>query len=213
MQHSPAQGTACPAGPGEVSTGSPVCDQKGESAPLVAGARMPEEQQTAQSNGVSEQEEVPQESLSSRAESCLNPDKQPELAEQAVPKVDEDFVLAGQRQESSPIKKAETERSPSRVSLQAEVAEPSVLETGSGEVDVAVPPEEPSAEQKAEELVGGLEPPPLSSEGGNCTDLSDGASSDQEPASVSTAEESSAAIREIPQQQELGSSPRQKDSR
>uniref|UniRef100_A0A8B9IJZ8 peptidylprolyl isomerase n=1 Tax=Anser cygnoides TaxID=8845 RepID=A0A8B9IJZ8_ANSCY len=212
VQHSPAQGTACPAGPGEVSTGSPVCDQKGESAPLVAGARMPEEQQTAQSNGVSEQEEVPQESLSSRAESCLNPDKQPELAEQAVPKVDEDFVLAGQRQESSPIKKAETERSPSRVSLQAEVAEPSVLETGSGEVDVAVPPEEPSAEQKAEELVGGLEPPPLSSEGGNCTDLSDGASSDQEPASVSTAEESSAAIREIPQQQELGSSPRQKDS-
>uniref|UniRef100_A0A8B9CQD9 peptidylprolyl isomerase n=1 Tax=Anser brachyrhynchus TaxID=132585 RepID=A0A8B9CQD9_9AVES len=213
VQHSPAQGTACPAGPGEVSTGSPVCDQKGESAPLVAGARMPEEQQTAQSNGVSEQEEVPQESLSSRVESCLNPDKQPELAEQAVPKVDEDFVLAGQRQESSPIKKAETERSPSRVSLQAEVAEPSVLETGSGEVDVAVPPEEPSAEQKAEELVGGLEPPPLSSEGGNCTDLSDGASSDQEPASVSTAEERSAAIREIPQQQELGSSPRQKDSR
>ncbi|XP_035420618.1 FK506-binding protein 15 isoform X4 [Cygnus atratus] len=210
--HSPAQGAACPAGPGEVSTGSPVCDQKGESVSLVAGARMPEEEQTAQSNGVSEEEEVPQESLSSRAESCLNPDKQPELAEQAVPKVDEDFVLAGQRQESSPIKKAETERSPSRVSWQAEVAEPSALETGSGEVDVAVLPEEASAEQKAEELVGGLEPPPLSSEGGNCTDLSDGASSDQEPASVSVAERSSAVIREIPQQQELGSSPRQKDS-
>ncbi|XP_040387569.1 FK506-binding protein 15 isoform X5 [Cygnus olor] len=212
VQHSPAQGAACPAGPGEVSTGSPVCDQKGESASLVAGARMPEEEQTAQSNGVSEEEEVPQESLSSRAESCLNPDKQPELAEQAVPKVDEDFVLAGQRQESSPIKKAETERSPSRVSWQAEVAEPSALETGSGEVDVAVLPEEASAEQKAEELVGGLEPPPLSSEGGNCTDLSDGASSDQEPASVSVAERSSAVIREIPQQQELDSSPRQKDS-
>ncbi|XP_035197440.1 FK506-binding protein 15 isoform X5 [Oxyura jamaicensis] len=213
VQHSPAQGAVCPAGPGEVSTGSLVCDQKGESAPLVVGARMPEEGQTAQSNGVSEEEEeVPEECLS-RAQSCQNPDKQPELAEQSVPKVDEDFVLAGQRQESSPIKKAETECSPSRVSLQAEVAEPSLLEKGSGEVDVAVLPEEPSAEQKAEEPVGGLEPPPLSSEGGNCTDLSDGASSDQEPASVSTAEKkSSAIIREIPQQHELGSSPKQKPS-
>lgn len=192
-----------------------MCDQKGESAPLVARARMLEEEQTAQSNGVSEEEKVPQESLSPRAESCLNPDKQPELAEQPVPKVDEDFVLSGQRQESSPIKKAETEHSPSTVSLQAEVAEPSVLETRSGEVDVAVAvlPEEPSAEQKAEEPVGGLEPPPLSSEGGNCTDLSDGASSDQEPASVSTAEKSSAVVREIPREQELGSSPGQKDSR
>ncbi|KAM9176595.1 FK506-binding protein 15 isoform 4-T4 [Mergus octosetaceus] len=211
-QRSPAQGAACPAGPGEVSTGSPACDQKGESAPLVAGARMLEEEQTAQSNGVSEEEEVPQESLSPRAESRLNPDKQPELAEQPVPKVDEDFVLPGQRQESSPIKKAETEHSPSTVSLQAEVAEPSVLETRSGEVDVAVLPEEPSAEQKAEEPVGGLEPPPLSSEGGNCTDLSDGASSDQEPASVSTADKSSAVVGEIPREQELGSSPGQKDS-
>lgn len=213
MQHSPAQGAACPAGPGEVSTGSPACDQKDESAPLVAGAGMLEEEQTAQSNRVSEEEEVPQGSLSPRAESRLNPDKQPELAEQPVPKVDEDFVLSGQRRESSPIKKAETEHSPSTASLQAEVAAPPVLETRSGEVAVAVLPEEPSAEQKAEEPVGGLEPPPLSSEGGNCTDLSDGAGSDQEPSSVSTAEKSSAVVREIPREQELGSSPRQKDSR
>ncbi|XP_076211225.1 FK506-binding protein 15 isoform X2 [Aptenodytes patagonicus] len=213
MRHSPAQSVAFPAGPGEAPTGSTVSDQEGESAPLSARPRTPEEEQATQSSGVSEEEKVQGEHLSSVAESCLDPDKGPVLAGQPVPKVDEDFVPAEQRQESSPVRKAETERSPSRVSLQAEVAEPSVLEAKPGEADVAVLPEKPAAEQKAEEPVGGLEPPPLNGEGGNCADPSDGASSEKEPASVSnTAEPSSAIIRETPGQQEVGSSPRQKDS-
>ncbi|XP_021270070.1 FK506-binding protein 15 isoform X2 [Numida meleagris] len=213
VQHSPARSAACPADPNEVSAGSMVSGHKGESAPLAAQARMPEDEQAPQSSGVLEEEEVLQESLSSGAEHCLNPDKGPELAEQAVPKVDEDFVVTEQKQESNPIMKAETEHGPFGLSLQAEIAEPSVLETTSEEVDVAVPADKRAAEQKAEEPEGGLEPPPLSSEGGNCTDPPDGAGSDQEPASVSNTEEkSSPTVREVPQQQELGSSPSQKDS-
>ncbi|KAM6237844.1 FK506-binding protein 15 isoform 3-T3 [Spheniscus humboldti] len=213
MQHSPAQSVAFPAGPGEAPTGSTVSDQEGESAPLSARPRTPEEEQATQSSGVSGEEKVQGEHLSSVAESCLDPDKGPVLAGQPVPKVDEDFVPAEQRQESSPVRKAETERSPSRVSLQAEVAEPSVLEAKPGEADVAALPEKPAAEQKAEEPVGGLEPPPLNGEGGNCADPSDGASSEKEPVSVSnTAEPSSAIIGETPGQQEVRSSPRQKDS-
>lgn len=214
MQHSPAQSVAFPAGPGEAPTGSTVSDQEGESAPLSARPRTPEEEQVTQSSGVSEEEKVQGEHLSSVAESCLDPDKGPVLAGQPVPKVDEDFVPAEQRQESGPVRKAETERSPSRVSLQAEVAEPSVLEAKPGEADVAALPEKPAAEQNAEEPVGGLEPPPLNGEGGNCADPSDGASSEKEPVSVSnTAEPSSAIIGETPGQREVGSSPRQKDSR
>uniref|UniRef100_A0A669QBP0 peptidylprolyl isomerase n=1 Tax=Phasianus colchicus TaxID=9054 RepID=A0A669QBP0_PHACC len=211
VQHSPALGAVCSADPSEVST---LSVHKGEAAPPAAEVRMPEEEQAPQSSGVLEEEEVQQESLSSGAEHCLNADKGPELAEQAIPKVDEDFVLAEQKQESSPIKKAETEHSPFGVSLQAEAADPSFLETKPEEMDVAVLADKPAAEQEAEEPVGGLEPPPLSSEGENCTDPSDGAGSDQEPASVSNTEEkSSPTIREVPQQKELGSSPSQKGSR
>lgn len=213
MQHSPARGAVCSADPREVSTDSMLSGHKGESAPPAAEARMPEEEQAPQSSGVLEEEEVQQESLSSGAECCLNADKGPELAEQAVTRVDEDFVLTEQKQESSPIKKTESEHSPFGVSLQAEVADPSFLET-KPEVDVAVLADKPVAEQEAEEPMGGLEPPPLSSEGENCTDPSDGAGSDQEPASVSNTEEkSSPTTREVPQQQELGSSPSQKGSR
>ncbi|KAM4647546.1 FK506-binding protein 15 isoform 3-T4 [Amazona ochrocephala] len=146
------------------------------------------------------------------AESHLDPDKGPVLAGQPVPEVDEDFIPAEQGQESSPIRKAATERSPSRLSLQAEAAEPSVLEAKPEEADVAVFPGKPAVEQKAEEPVGGLEPPPLNGEGGNCTDPLYEATS-EDPASASNrAELSSAVIRETPGQQELDSSPRQKES-
>lgn len=213
MQHSPAQCVAFQADPGEAATGSMVSDQEGESAPLSARPRTPEEEQATQSSGMAEEEKVQGEHLSSTAESCLDPDKGPVLAGQPVPEVDENFVPAEQRQESSPIREAETEHSPSRVSLQAEVAEPSALEAKPREANVAVLPEKPAAEQKAEEPVGGLEPPPLNGEGGNCTDPLGGASC-EEPASVSNiAELSSAIMRETPGWQKLGSSPRQKDSR
>ncbi|XP_074747114.1 FK506-binding protein 15 isoform X3 [Strix uralensis] len=213
MQHSLAQSVAFPADPGEATTGSTVSDQDSESGPLSARPRTPEEEQVTQSSGVSEEEKVQGEHLSSTAESCLDPDKGPVLAGQPVPEVDEDSVPAEQRQESSPTRKAEPECSPSRVSLQAEVAEPSVVEAKPGEVDVAVLPEKPAAEQRAEEPVGGLEPPPLNGEGGNCTDLSDGAGSQKGPASgSSTAEPSVAVIRETSGEPELGSSPRRKDS-
>uniref|UniRef100_A0A8D0FZ20 peptidylprolyl isomerase n=1 Tax=Strix occidentalis caurina TaxID=311401 RepID=A0A8D0FZ20_STROC len=214
VQHSPAQSGAFPADPGEATTGSTVSDRDSESAPLSARPRTPEEEQATQSSGVSEEEKVQGEHLSSTAESCLDPDKGPVLAGQPVPEVDEDSVPAEQRQESSPTRKAEPECSPSRVSLQAEVAEPSVVEAKPGEADVAVLPEKPAAERRAEEPVGGLEPPPLNGEGGNCTDLSDGAGSQKGPASgSSTAEPSVAVIRETSGEPELGSSPRQKDSR
>ncbi|KAM9271514.1 FK506-binding protein 15 isoform 5-T5 [Morus bassanus] len=213
MQHSTAQSVAFPADPGEATAGSTVPDQEGESAPLSARPRTPEEEQAAQSSVVSEDENVRGEHLSSTTESCPGPDKGPLLAGEPVPEVDEDFVPAEQGQESSPISKAETKRSPSRVSLQAEVAETSILAAKPGESDGAVLLEKPTAEQKAEEPVRGLEPPPLNGEGGNCTDPSDGASSEKEPVSASnTAEQSSAIIGETPGQQEVGSSPRQKDS-
>ncbi|XP_048821991.1 FK506-binding protein 15 isoform X3 [Lagopus muta] len=214
VQHGPARGAVCSADPREVSTGSSSSGHKGEAAAPAPEARMPEEEQALHSSGVLEEEVVQQEFLSSGAERCLNADKGPELVEQVIPKVDEDFVLAEQKQESSPIKKAETEHGPFGVSLQAEAADPSFLETETEETDVAVLADKPAAEQEAEEPVGGLEPPPLRSEGENCTDPSDGAGSDQEPASVSNTEEkSSTTIREVPQQQELGSSPSQKGSR
>ncbi|KAM6297043.1 FK506-binding protein 15 [Aegotheles albertisi] len=209
MQHSPAQGVAFPADPGEATTGTTVSDQEGESAPLSARPRTPEEEQAEQSIVVVEDEKIQEEPLSSGAESCLDPDKGPVLAGQPGPEVDEDFVPAEQRQESSPVRKAEAERSPSRASLQAEVAEPSVLEAEAGEVDVAVLPEKAAEEQKAEEPVGGSEPPPLNGEGGNCTEPWDGATSEEEPAAASsTAEQSSGISRGTAGQQELCSSPR-----
>ncbi|XP_067164917.1 FK506-binding protein 15 isoform X3 [Apteryx mantelli] len=214
IQHSPAQSATCPADPGDVTTGSTVSDQEGESAALVARPRTPEEKQATQSSGVSEEEKalgVHGEHTSSGSESCPNPDKGLVLAGQPVPRVDEDFVLAEQKEESSSIGIAENGCSLPGVCLQAEAGEASVLETKPREVDVAVLPEKRAAE-KAEELVGGLEPPSLISEGGNCTGTSDGDSS-EEPASVSNAEEkSSAIIGETPGHQELRSSPRQKDS-
>ncbi|XP_068771053.1 FK506-binding protein 15 isoform X3 [Struthio camelus] len=212
MQHSPARSATCPADPGEVTIGSTVSDQEGESAALAARPRTPEEEQATQNSGVSEEEKalgVRGELASSGPESCLNPDKGLVLAGQPVSEVDEDFGLAEQKEESSPIRVAENECSPSGVCLQGEA---SVLETKLREVDVAVLPEK-QATEKAEELVGGLEPPPLNSEGGNCTGTSDGDSSEMEPASVSIAEErSSTILGETPGHQEPGSSPRQTDS-
>ncbi|XP_009992637.1 PREDICTED: FK506-binding protein 15 [Chaetura pelagica] len=208
---SSAQSVAFPVDSGEVTTGSVVSDQEDQSTPLSDGPRTPEEEQETQSSGLLEDEKVKKEHLSSGADSCLDRDEGPVLAGHPVPGVDEDLVPA--EQESSPIRKAETEHSPSRVSLQAEVAEPSVLEAKAGEADVAVLPGKPAVEQKIEEPVGALEPPPLNGMGGCCTDPSEGATSQEEPASVSsTAEQSSAIIRETPGQQGLGSSPREKDS-
>uniref|UniRef100_A0A8B9FRL9 peptidylprolyl isomerase n=1 Tax=Amazona collaria TaxID=241587 RepID=A0A8B9FRL9_9PSIT len=212
MQCSPAQSATFPADPEEAAIGSVVPGQEGESAPLTARPTASEEELVTQSSGVSE-EKIQGEHLSSTAESHLDPDKGPVLAGQPVPEVDEDFIPAEQGQESSPIRKAATERSPSRLSLQAEAAEPSVLEAKPEEADVAVFPGKPAVEQKAEEPVGGLEPPPLNGEGGNCTDPLYEATS-EDPASASNrAELSSAVIRETPRQQELDSSPRQKESR
>ncbi|XP_008943289.1 PREDICTED: FK506-binding protein 15, partial [Merops nubicus] len=208
VQRSPAQGVVLPADPGEAAPGSMVSDQDGDSAPLSARPRTPEEQQVTQSSGVSEEEKVQGEHLSSTAQPCLDPG----LAGQPVPDLCEDFVPAEQRQESSPIREAETEHSPSRASLQAEFSEPSVLEAKAGAADVRVPPEQPAVEQKAEEPVGDLEPPPFNGEGGNCTDPLDRASSKDPASGSSTAEPSSAIGREAPTQQELGSSPRHKDS-
>ncbi|XP_025969601.2 FK506-binding protein 15 [Dromaius novaehollandiae] len=214
IQHSPAQSATCPDDPGDVTTGSIVSDQEGESAALAARPRTPEEEQATQSSGVSEEEKalgVHGEHSSSGPESCLNPDEGLLLAGQPVPCVDEDFALPEQKEESGSIRIAENGFSPSGVSLQAEAGEASVLETKPREVDVAMLPEKQAVE-KAEELVGDLEPPPLNSEGGSCTGTSDG-DSFEEPASVSSAEEkSSAIIRETPGHQDLGSSPRQKDS-
>uniref|UniRef100_A0A8C3JI78 peptidylprolyl isomerase n=2 Tax=Scolopacidae TaxID=8917 RepID=A0A8C3JI78_9CHAR len=206
VQRSPAQSVAFPAGPGEATAGSTVSDQEDESAALSARPRTAKEEQVTQSSGVSEEEKVQGEPLSSTAEPCLGPDP----AGQPVPQVDADPVPAEQRQESSPMGGAETECGPSRVSLQAEAAEPSLLEAQPGEADVAVPPEKPAAEQEAEEPLGGLEPPPLNGDGGNCTDES---SSEKEPSSAPSPAAPSPAPRETPGRQELGSSPRPKDSR
>lgn len=213
VQHSLAQSATFPADPEEGATGSVVPDQEGQSAALSARPTASEEEPVTQSSGVSEEEKIQGEHLSLTAESHLDPDKGPVLAGQPVPEVDKDFVPAEQGQESSPIRKAETERSPSRVSLQAEAAEPFVLEAKPEAADVAVLPGKPAVEQKAEEPVGGLEPPPLNGEGGNCTDPLHGATSEEPASASSTAELSSAVIRETPGQQELDSSPRQKESR
>ncbi|XP_061233968.1 FK506-binding protein 15 isoform X3 [Neopsephotus bourkii] len=212
VQHSPAQSATFPADPEEAATGSVVPGQESKSALLSARPTASEEEPVTQSSGVSEDEKIQGEHLSSTAESLLDADMGPVLAGQPVPEVDEDSVPAEQGQGSSPIRKAETERSPSRVSLQAEAAEPSVLEAKPEEADVAVLPGKPAVEQKAEEPVGGLMPPPLNGGGENCTDPLDGATSEEPASASSTAELSSAVIKESPGQQELDSSPRQKGS-
>ncbi|XP_062446936.1 FK506-binding protein 15 isoform X3 [Rhea pennata] len=214
IQHSPARSTTGLADPGDVTTGSEVSDQEDKSAALAARPGTLEEEQATQRSGVSEEEKalgVHWEPASSVPESCLNLDNGLVLAGQPVSPVHEDSVLAEQEEESSSIRIAENRCSPSGVRLQAEAGEASVLEIKPRDVDVAMLPEERAGE-KAEELVGSLEPPPLNSEGGSCTGTSDGDSS-EELASVPSAEEKiSATIRETLGHQELGSSPRQKDS-
>lgn len=215
VQHSPAQAAAPPAGPGAATTGSTVSDQDGESAPLPAGPRTPEEEQVTQSNGVSEQEKVQGKHLSCTTESILDPKEGPVLAGQPVAEVEGDFLPGGQRQGDSPAGEAGAECSLSRAALHTEVAEPSALEAKPGEAGVAACPEQPVAEQEAEEPGGGPEPPPpLSGEGGSCTDPLDGASSEAEPAPASSTTGASSAItRDLPAHREPCSSPSQKNSR
>ncbi|XP_075295729.1 FK506-binding protein 15 isoform X3 [Opisthocomus hoazin] len=170
--------------------------REGESAPLSARPRTPEEEQVTRSSVVSAEEKVGGEQPSSVAESCRDPDEGPVPAGQPVP------GAAEQRQESSPVGKAGTECSPSRASPeQAEVAEPPVLKAKAGEADEAVIPE-----QEAEELS------PLNGEGGDCADPSDEARSEESAPVSSTAEQSLAVPGDPPGQQEVGSSPGQKDS-
>lgn len=205
LQHSPAQSTAPPAHPGEAPRGSLEPEQQGQAAPHPARPRAPEEEQGTQSSGVTEEEEVQEEHLPPTAESSLEPEQ--------------GLLLAGQPGleqglESAPIGKADPEQGPSAVSSQAEAAEPSVPEAKPGEVDEAALPAHPAVEQKAEEAVGGLEPPPLNGEEGSGTEPWDGAGPEQEPPSVSSrAEPGSAVLGETPGSQELGSSPRHTDSR
>lgn len=199
LQHSPARSTAPPAHPGEATRGSLECEQEGQAAP-PARPRAPEEEQETQSSGGTE-EKAQEEHLPPTAEFSLEPEKGP--------------VPAGleQRLEGAPIGKAAPEQGPSAVPLQAEAAEPSVPEAKPGEVDEAALPAHPAVEQKAEEAVGALEPPPLNGEEGSGTDPWDEAGPEQEPASVaSRAEPGSAVLGEAPGSQELGSSPRHTDS-
>ncbi|XP_010217286.1 PREDICTED: FK506-binding protein 15 [Tinamus guttatus] len=209
--HSPARSSTCPSDLGEATTA--VSGEEDEPATPAARPRPPEEEQATQSNGVSEEEKVVEVcgelcSSSSGPESSLNPDKGLVIAGQPVPLVDESFISAVQKEEGGSIRIAENGLCPSGVCLQAEAGEVSALETKPKEVDVTTLPEK----QAAEELVGGLEPPPLNSDGGSCTGPSDGDSS-EEPASASNAEEkSSAVIRETPGHQESSCSTGQKDS-
>ncbi|XP_069729114.1 FK506-binding protein 15 isoform X2 [Phaenicophaeus curvirostris] len=200
-----------PADPGEAATGFTVSDQEGESAPLHARPAIPEEEQATHSSVVSEDEKVQEEHLSSGAESCLDPDKGPALLGQ--PEAEEDSIPAERRQERSPSRSTERERSPSGMSLQAGDAEPSDLEAELREADVAMLPAKPAVEQKAEEPGRGFEPPPLNGEGGNCTDPLVGFSAEKEPSAASnTAEPRSVAIGEAPEQQEESSIHKRKDS-
>lgn len=210
VQRSPAQSVALPAGPGAATMDSTMSDQDGESAPLSARPRTPEEEQMTWSNGVLEEGKH----LSSTAESIRDPTEGPVLAQQPVPEVEEDILPGGQRREGSPAGEAGAEGSLSKAALQTEVAEPSALEAKPGEVGAAACPKKPVAEQEAEEPVGGSEPPPLNGEGGSCTDPLEGASSEGEPAPAPSATGASSAItRDPPAHWEPRSSPSQKDSR
>lgn len=196
LQHSPAQSSAPPADPGEVTRGSLDSEQEEQAAPHPASPRAPEEQQETHSRGVAGEEKAQEEHLPPTADA----EKGPVLAGQSVPGL-----------ETVPMGKADPEQGPSAVSLQEEAAEPSVPGAKPGEEDEAA---HPAVEQKAEEAVGGLEPPPLNGEEGNGTDLWDGAGSEQEPASVpSRAQPGSAVLGGSPASQELGSSPKHTDSR
>lgn len=206
LQHSPAQSTAPAADPGEVTRGSLESEQEGQAAPHPASPRAPEEEQETQSREVTEEETVQEEHLPATADCRLDTEKGPVLAGQPVPGL--------QQRLDSDIRKADPEQGPSTVSLQAEAAEPSVPGAKAGEVDEAVLPAYPAVEEKVEEAVGGLEPPPLNGEEGSGTDPWDGTGSEQEPASVSSrAEPGSAVLEETPGSQELGSSPRHTNSR
>ncbi|XP_071673314.1 FK506-binding protein 15 isoform X2 [Patagioenas fasciata] len=207
VRHSPAQGTVFPAEPGEATAGSLVSEREGESAPVAAEPRAPGDEQVTQRNVASEDEKVQEEHLS--PESCPGPG----CAGEPVPAVDKDLVPAEPSQENTHTRKAETERSPSRISLQTEAAEPPVVGAKPAAADAAALPEEPAEEQKAAEPVEGLEPPPLNGDGGNGADPPDGSSSEKEPAPVpSTVEQSSAVTRAAPGGQDGSSSPRRKDS-
>uniref|UniRef100_A0A8C3UV55 peptidylprolyl isomerase n=1 Tax=Catharus ustulatus TaxID=91951 RepID=A0A8C3UV55_CATUS len=164
----------------------------------------PGEQET-QSREVTE-ETVQEEHLPATADCSLDAEKGPVPAGQPVPGL--------QQRLDCDTRKADPEQGPSAVSLQAEAAEPSVPGAKAGEVDEAVLPAHPAVEEKVEEAVGGLEPPPLNGEEGSGTDPWDGTGSEQEPASVSSrAEPGSAVLEETPGSQELASSPRHKNSR
>ncbi|XP_041330836.1 FK506-binding protein 15 isoform X4 [Pyrgilauda ruficollis] len=202
LQHSPAQSTALPADPGEASRGSLQSEQQGQAAPHPAGPTAPEEEQETQSSRMAEEEKH----LPPAADSSLDAEKEPVLAGQPVPGLE-------QRLDSVPIGKADPEQDPSAVPLQAAAAEPSVPGAKPGDGDEAAPPAHPAVEQKAEEAGGGLEPPPLNGEEGSGTEPWDEAGSEQEPASASSrAEPGSAVLGEAPGSQELGSSPRHTDS-
>ncbi|XP_032933423.1 FK506-binding protein 15 isoform X2 [Catharus ustulatus] len=204
LQHSPAQSTAPPADPGDVTRGSLGSEQEGQAAPHPASPRTPEEEQETQSREVTE-ETVQEEHLPATADCSLDAEKGPVPAGQPVPGL--------QQRLDCDTRKADPEQGPSAVSLQAEAAEPSVPGAKAGEVDEAVLPAHPAVEEKVEEAVGGLEPPPLNGEEGSGTDPWDGTGSEQEPASVSSrAEPGSAVLEETPGSQELASSPRHKNS-
>ncbi|XP_064583708.1 FK506-binding protein 15 isoform X1 [Zonotrichia leucophrys gambelii] len=191
LQHSPALSPAAPADPGGVTRGSL---QPGQAAPHPAGPRAPEE---TLSSGVTEEEEV-QEHLPPTAGSSLDAEKEPVLAGQPVPGLEQGL-------DSVPIRRAGPEQDPSAV--------PSVAGAKPGEGDEAAPPASPAVEQKAEEAGGGLEPPPFNGEEENGTDPWDGADSELEPASVSSrAEPGSAVLGKAAGSQELGSNPRHTNS-
>uniref|UniRef100_A0A8C0ZJY8 peptidylprolyl isomerase n=1 Tax=Cyanistes caeruleus TaxID=156563 RepID=A0A8C0ZJY8_CYACU len=195
LQHSPAQSTATPADTGEATRGSLEFEQEGQAVPHPARPTAPEEQQETQNNGGTEEEKVQEEHLCPTADSSLGAENG-----QPVPGLE-------QRLESVPVGKTDPQEGLPAVSLQAEAAEPSVPGAKPGGVDEAALPAHPAEEQKAEEAVGGLEPPPLNGEEGSGTDPWDGAGSEQEP------EPGSAVLGEAPASQELGSSPRHTDSR
>nr|XP_054502256.1 FK506-binding protein 15 isoform X3 [Agelaius phoeniceus] len=206
LQHSPAQSPAPPADPGEVTRGSLQPEQQGQAAPHPAGHRAPEEEQETQSSGVAEEEKVHEEHLPPTADSRLDAEKEPVLAGEPVPGLEQGL-------DTVPIRKAGPEQDPSAVPSVPRSAEPSVPGAKPGEGDEAAPPACPAVEQKAEEAGGGLEPPPLNGEEGSGTEPWDGAGSEQEPASMSSrAEPGSAVLGEAPGSQELGSSPRHTDS-
>ncbi|XP_023793696.1 FK506-binding protein 15 [Cyanistes caeruleus] len=194
LQHSPAQSTATPADTGEATRGSLEFEQEGQAVPHPARPTAPEEQQETQNNGGTEEEKVQEEHLCPTADSSLGAENG-----QPVPGLE-------QRLESVPVGKTDPQEGLPAVSLQAEAAEPSVPGAKPGGVDEAALPAHPAEEQKAEEAVGGLEPPPLNGEEGSGTDPWDGAGSEQEP------EPGSAVLGEAPASQELGSSPRHTDS-